>query len=133
MVQNGQYPITKEKCAICGYNEHIGSLQVHHIDGNHQNNAIKNLVVWCSNCHMKYHHDNPIKGKKKKLREKREQQEEITQELQNTIENISYEMERFRKAHFVDCQKIIFYQKWLHDHIDNNTFREIQNKVNEIK
>ena len=38
-------------CECCKYNEHIEILQVHHIDGNRENNSIENLIVLCPNCH----------------------------------------------------------------------------------
>lgn len=41
------------KCAVCGYNEEIGILQVHHIDGNRKNSKLDNLVILCPNCHCK--------------------------------------------------------------------------------
>ncbi len=31
------------------------SLQVHHIDGNHNNNALKNLKWLCEKCHAEEH------------------------------------------------------------------------------
>jgi hypothetical protein len=37
-------------CPFCGL-EKIGSLQVHHIDGNTLNNAVENLVAACGSCH----------------------------------------------------------------------------------
>lgn len=45
-----------EKCARCGYCEMKGSLHVHHIDGNRENNDPSNLVVLCANCHQGLHH-----------------------------------------------------------------------------
>ncbi len=42
------------KCEICGTSEWMGkplSLQLHHLDGNHTNNLLENLIVLCPNCH----------------------------------------------------------------------------------
>ena len=39
------------KCEVCGYNEHVELLQVHHIDSNRKNNNIENLVILCPTCH----------------------------------------------------------------------------------
>ena len=42
------------KCESCGISEWLGkpiSLQLHHVDGNHKNNLIDNLMVLCPNCH----------------------------------------------------------------------------------
>lgn len=41
-------------CEICGINEHNNfpiTLQLHHIDGNRQNNNLSNLQILCPNCH----------------------------------------------------------------------------------
>lgn len=38
----------------CGISEWCGkpiTLQIHHIDGNHNNNTIENLMILCPNCH----------------------------------------------------------------------------------
>lgn len=42
----------KNKCSICKGNHWLG---VHHIDGNWQNNDIKNIVTLCASCHTKQH------------------------------------------------------------------------------
>lgn len=42
------------KCGECGINEWRGNpltLELHHIDGDHDNNTRKNLVFLCPNCH----------------------------------------------------------------------------------
>ena len=42
----------KETCEKCGFvPEHRCQLQVDHIDGNHDNNAVENLQTLCANCH----------------------------------------------------------------------------------
>jgi predicted restriction endonuclease len=43
------------KCEICGYDEHLEILQVHHIDENRKNNDIENLIVMCPNHHWAVH------------------------------------------------------------------------------
>jgi hypothetical protein len=50
-------------CANCLYNEDIRMLDIHHIDGNHRNNKMENLLSVCVWCHGKHHrcHD-PIKN-----------------------------------------------------------------------
>ena len=40
-------------CAICGYDEDIDLLEVHHIDEDRQNNQIENLIILCPICHRK--------------------------------------------------------------------------------
>ena len=42
------------RCECCGLTEWNGKkikLQVHHIDGNHNNNVRNNLMILCPNCH----------------------------------------------------------------------------------
>ena len=43
----------EHKCAICGYDECIEILEVHHIDENRNNNSIENLIILCPICHKK--------------------------------------------------------------------------------
>lgn len=43
----------EHKCAICGYNECVEVLEVHHIDENHNNNELDNLIILCPICHKK--------------------------------------------------------------------------------
>lgn len=43
----------EHKCEICGYDDCIDILQVHHIDGNRNNNKKENLIIMCPNCHAK--------------------------------------------------------------------------------
>lgn len=45
-----EYP---HECAICGWNEDIDVLEVHHIDSNRLNNSLDNLIILCPNCHRK--------------------------------------------------------------------------------
>lgn len=42
-------------CAICKSDD-INFLEVHHIDGNHDNNNVNNLVFLCSKCHQTIAH-----------------------------------------------------------------------------
>lgn len=44
----------EHKCEICGITDWQGkpiTMNLHHIDGNRENNNIKNLQVLCPNCH----------------------------------------------------------------------------------
>ena len=44
----------ENRCECCGLTDWNGkpiSLQLHHIDGNPQNNKINNLMILCPNCH----------------------------------------------------------------------------------
>jgi len=49
--QDRAYKRYGEVCNKCGYSENKSALQVHHIDGNRENNKIENLEVLCANCH----------------------------------------------------------------------------------
>jgi 5-methylcytosine-specific restriction endonuclease McrA len=49
-----------KNCENCGKQGKIGinngSLIIHHLDKNRNNNIIKNLMVVCRKCHHKIHH-----------------------------------------------------------------------------
>ena len=50
--------IKESKCERCGITEWMGEevpLELHHLDGNHYNNKLDNLVILCSNCHSQIH------------------------------------------------------------------------------
>ena len=66
-----------EKCGIITWNNLPITLQLHHIDGNHENNNLDNLQILCPNCHSQ---TNTYAGKKLKNKEKntREKKEAIT-------------------------------------------------------
>lgn len=53
LIDNG---INIEFCSNCG-NKHP-KIHIHHIDGNHQNNNLKNLTSLCPSCHLKSHRSN---------------------------------------------------------------------------
>lgn len=48
-----KYRVNKKGyCELCGFKaEHSIQLDVDHIDGNHKNNEISNLMTLCANCH----------------------------------------------------------------------------------
>lgn len=43
----------EHKCSVCGWNEDERILEVHHIDANHENNELNNLMILCPICHRK--------------------------------------------------------------------------------
>ena len=46
--------IKEHKCECCGNSEWLGRkivLELHHIDGNRNNNSLDNLILLCPNCH----------------------------------------------------------------------------------
>ena len=50
--------IKENKCERCGMTEWLGDdvpLELHHVDGNHHNNNLDNLMILCSNCHKQLH------------------------------------------------------------------------------
>lgn len=55
------YSETDDTCAICGCRGE-GTLTIHHIDHNHDNNVYDNTIVLCHNCHKK-HHDTKLIAK----------------------------------------------------------------------
>lgn len=44
-----------ESCQKCGYGDFAELLDVHHDDGNHQNNKWENLRILCVRCHQEHH------------------------------------------------------------------------------
>lgn len=65
--------LKKKKCEICGIEEWRGypaPLELHHIDGNHNNNSLSNLEILCPNCHaLKPGFCNSSRKKKKNIEE----------------------------------------------------------------
>jgi hypothetical protein len=60
--------IKQEKCEVCNISEWQGRkapLELHHIDGQRENNALENVMIICPNCHAQT--DN-YKGKNKNKR-----------------------------------------------------------------
>ena len=50
--------VKKEKCEWCGSTEWLGlsvPLELHHINGNHFDNRLENLILLCPNCHALTH------------------------------------------------------------------------------
>lgn len=43
----------EHRCAVCGWNEDVRILEVHHIDENRQHNELSNLCILCPICHRK--------------------------------------------------------------------------------
>lgn len=65
--------IKKKMCERCTLTHWMGfemSLELHHLDENHDNNSIENLQILCPNCHWTAHHE--INEAKKKQKEESE-------------------------------------------------------------
>ena len=63
--------IKEHKCEICNlslWNKEPIPIQLHHIDGNNQNNSLSNLHILCPNCHAQ---TNNYCGKNVKKKEKK--------------------------------------------------------------
>jgi|TARA_Y100000310_G_scaffold62935_1_gene58206 C4-type Zn-finger protein len=45
--------ISESKCPIC--EKHYIKLVTHHIDKNHNNNSMQNLIIICNKCHTAIH------------------------------------------------------------------------------
>jgi len=52
--------LKKDHCEICGSEK---NLDIHHIDGNWQNNNLDNLMCLCRSCHLKIERNEKDKGK----------------------------------------------------------------------
>lgn len=49
------FSIKKACCELCGYDKRIYGLDLHHIDGNPNNNIATNIAVLCALCHREVH------------------------------------------------------------------------------
>lgn len=54
--------LRKLECGVCSYDEHPEILGIHHIDHNHSNNSLYNLMVICANCHSLEHKRHIVHG-----------------------------------------------------------------------
>lgn len=55
LIENG---LKEKRCECCGLTEWMGKkipLELHHINGNHNDNRLENLQILCSNCHSLAH------------------------------------------------------------------------------
>ena len=52
-------------CKVCGSKENINGIQmsVHHVDGNHNNNILSNVVWICERCHQYVHNPKGINSR----------------------------------------------------------------------
>lgn len=56
-LRNHVFLLKDKICEICGYDEHVFCLDLHHIDEDPTNNEIDNIAVLCCMCHRKLHKD----------------------------------------------------------------------------
>ena len=57
-----EYKCENPECGLSEWHGKPISLQVHHIDGNHYNNSIDNLMLLCPNCHSQTDKDHRSVG-----------------------------------------------------------------------
>ena len=62
--------IASPKLCLCCKEKDVRVLAVHHVDGNHGNNDVNNLVWLCHNCHQLVHRDSVERKKLNKEIEK---------------------------------------------------------------
>lgn len=65
LIQDG---IKNNKCELCGldtWNNLPIPLELHHIDGNHYNNNLNNLLILCPNCHAQQENNSGKANKEK--------------------------------------------------------------------
>ncbi len=101
----------KIRCSKCGYSKHIGSLQIHHVDGVHQNNNQSNLIVLCANCHFEEHHLH--KKKRTKQRDNRNKEDLIKEIVgqRRVIDAHSNESNTLQRSYpdiWLEIQKICY-------------------------
>ena len=66
-----------KQCEICG--RHFFRLDIHHKDGNHENNKKGNTILVCQSCHMAIH--NIVSNRRdRKYQDTREEEYEETNE-----------------------------------------------------
>lgn len=89
----------EHKCYSCNLhtwkNKPI-AIELHHIDGNHSNNNLENLMIVCPNCHAQIHQD------KKKIKIKKSKNTNICVDCQK---NISHKANRCKSCTAVLKQK----------------------------
>ena len=72
------------KCECCGLTEWLNkpiNLEIHHIDGNHNNNELENIQLLCPNCHS---YTNNYRGKNANTGKIKVSEEDFVQALQNS-------------------------------------------------
>ena len=117
------------RCAKCGY----GFLEIHHIDGDHTNNSLNNLIPLCKLCHIEEHWKkeseipNIIINKIKRLA-----RELIRDIVKKELENIFNEVERKFKIKLGD--ELEYSRRRLTFLISRHIEERISNKIlDEIK
>ena len=104
--------IKENKCERCGITEWFGGelpLELHHLDGNHYNNRLENLVILCSNCHAQLHGYNKatIKPKEMVQKPKNTSTHKKREKVEYFCENCGKKLEKKSKTGLCgECVKI---------------------------
>jgi len=139
----------KLKCSICGYDKHKGSLHIHHIDHNHENDNPDNLIVMCANCHMQHHHENGKKVKYNRTNFKKENKKNVDEfnnlswkyklvsDSYNRMvienENINAELQDLKRDRWTQYYKFVFLQNFLGSlNLDLSVYRYLKERINKI-
>ncbi len=93
LIQSGKITSLKYKCKLCGNNglwlQQPLILELHHINGNHHDNHISNLIFLCPNCHSQTNNfrarNKRCSGKYKIMR--KELLEHLNSDFNGNIEN----------------------------------------------
>lgn len=70
MIEDGLKEWKCEKCGLKEWMEKPIPLELHHIDGDHSNNKLNNLLLMCPNCHAQ---TSNFRGKNKKIFKKKKE------------------------------------------------------------
>lgn len=108
-------------CSSCGYNRHVGSLHIHHVDNDKNNNDLSNLTVLCGNCHFEYHHKN-----KRYVRHDRINNKRLLIEINDLQKKVEMQEKRILSQ---ERQLLIFeqaIQELRCEDITRNVFRDIE-------
>lgn len=83
LVEEGYKAYACEICGIAEYNNHPISLQLHHMDGNRENNSLSNLQILCPNCHSQTDNFSGRSSKKKDVELKKSKEKRIWKSTKN--------------------------------------------------
>lgn len=88
LVEEGYKEYKCEKCGLITWMNNPISLQLHHINYNHNDNRIENLQILCPNCHSQ---TGNYGGKSSRIKQKREKQKKKSISIVKKLPSISRE------------------------------------------